>query len=831
MSEPGWIEIEALFAEAAELDPSERQALLDARCAEKPGIRSEVESLLGSHDRAGVFLQMPILTGSGNPLHARDADSTSLQTGDLVAGRFRLLEQIGAGGMGVVYRARRDDGEYEEQVAVKLLASSMHSAEAIRRFRVERQVLARLDHPDIVTLLDGGVTAAGQAYLAMRLVSGVSIAAFCETNRLDVSDRIRLFQRVCAAVHHAHQNGVVHRDLKPANILVTPDGAPKVLDFGVAKLLDTKDHASSTATSIYGPITPNYASPEQLRGLPVTTACDVYALGVLLYELLAGARPYETAGQPLEQVLATVVERDPPRASAAASAAQLPYPPGRLAGDLDAIILKAMSEEPERRYGSAQELSEDLGRHLAGQPVLAREPSLVYIAGRLARRHRAAVTAGAVATLALLFGLGIAIRETRIATVERKRATKRFNDVRQLANALIFKIDEEVRPLAGSTPVRQTIVAEALRYLEPLSEDNAGDDPGLRLELAKAYHRIGSIQGDPSTPNLGDRQGALQSLTRAIELLQPVAGQRTRDAELERGSAQPTLSRLMNDSNPDGAKAAVADTVGIATAVLARDPGDVEARWLLGNGHLRLGQWGERDTRVHNLTRASGIFEALAMEGPANDARRRNVGLAQKYLGDLYLAESGYQAALIHHQRALAIDEERLAASPGDRRRRFDVGIDLSNVAFSQWGLRQFADSAVSYERGREMFAALADTDPKDVSAAYWRARVHTRLARVYHDIGAHAKALAHATEAVRRFEPLKDVDAIYKARYAEALVALGRSHQAAGRPAESCAPLAGAMHILDELTAANRSHLMRQDEATDARTLLARCKTGRATQ
>ena len=825
MSEASWVEIEALFAEATELGPSERQALLDARCAGKPALRSEVESLLASHDRAGAFLQRPILTDAAAPLPLRDVDSTQLEAGDLVAGRFRLLEQIGAGGMGVVYRARRDDGEYEEQVAVKLLASSMHSAEAVRRFRVERQALATLDHPDIVTLLDGGVTAAGQAYLAMRLVSGVSIATFCETNRLDVSDRIRLFQRVCAAVHHAHQNGVVHRDLKPANILVTSDGAPKVLDFGVAKLLDANDHGSATATSMFGPITPNYASPEQLRGLPVTTACDVYALGVLLFELLAGTRPYETGGQPLEKVLATVVERDPRRPSAAASAAQVPYPPGRLAGDLDAIILKAMSKEPERRYASAQELAEDLGRHLARQPVLAREPSLVYVAGRLARRHRAAVTASVVATLALLFGLGIAIRETRTATLERNRATKRFNDVRQLANALIFKIDEEVRPLAGSTPVRQTIVAEALRYLEPLSEDNAGDDPGLRLELARAYHRIGSIQGDPSTPNLGDRQGGVQSLNRAIELLRPVAGREDRDAELERGSAQLTLSRLMNDSNPDGAKAAVADAVRIATAVLARDPGDVDARWLLGNGHLRLGQWGERDTRIQNLTRASDIFQAIATDDPTNDTRKRNVGLAQKYLGDLYLAERSYEAALAHHQRALAIDEGRLAASPGDRRRQFDVGIDLSNVGFSQWGLRQFAESAVSYERGREMFATLADTDPKDVAAAYWRARVHTRLARVYYDIGTHTQALEHATEAVRRFEPLKGVDAIYRARYAEALVALGRSHHAAGRRAESCAPLAGAMHILDELTAINRGHLMRPDEAADARTLLAGCQ------
>jgi eukaryotic-like serine/threonine-protein kinase len=378
--------------------------------------------------------------------------------------------------------------------------------------------------------------------------------------------------------------------------------------------------------------------------------------------------------------------------------------------------------------------------------------------------------------------------------------------------------------------VRQTIVAEALRYLERLSEDNAGDDPGLRLELAKAYHRIGSIQGDPSMSNLGDRQGGVKSLTRAIELLRPAAGQRTRDGELERGSAQLTLARLLND-NPAGAQAAIADSIGIANALLAGNPGDADARWLLGSGSLRAGQWGERNTRIDNLTRASDIFEALVKEGPPNDTRQRNVGLAQKYLGDLYLAEGSYQAALVHHQRALAIDEERLAASPGDRRRQFDVGIDLSNVGFSQWGLRQFAESSATYERGRETFASLADTDPKDVAAAYWRARVHTRLARVYHDLGTHAKALEHATEAVRRFEPLKDVDAIYKARYAEALVALGRSHNASGRRADGCAPLAAAMRILDELTAANRGQLMRHDEAAEGRTLLAACQPRPAAQ
>jgi tetratricopeptide (TPR) repeat protein len=285
----------------------------------------------------------------------------------------------------------------------------------------------------------------------------------------------------------------------------------------------------------------------------------------------------------------------------------------------------------------------------------------------------------------------------------------------------------------------------------------------------------------------------------------------------------------VNSADPAAAEAAMADALGIATTILDRDPTDVAARRLLGAAHFALGQRGGRETRVDHLARASAVFEALARDDPSDEVRQRNVGLAQKYLGDLYLSAGSYQDALTHHQRALAIDEGRLAASPGDRRRQFDVAIDLANVGFCQWGLGQFGASAASYERGREMFASLADSDPKDVAASYWRARAHTRLARVYHDAGTEARALEQAREAVRRLAPLKNVDAVYQARYGEALVALGRSHMAARRRAEGCTPLAEAVRILDELTATNRGHLMRPDEAADARTLLAACRTATA--
>ena len=816
MSGQSWVEVEAVFAEAVDLGAAERLALLDARCAGRPALRAEVESLLASHDGSSGFLHAAAegcgMSGSvprpGEPGQA--------------IGRFRLVERIGEGGMGVVYRGERADGEFVEQVAIKLIAAPLHDPEALRRFGVERQVLATLNHPDIVALVDGGVTAAGQPYLAMKYVDGVPITEYCGARRLTLEGRLRLFQRVCAAVQHAHQNGVVHRDLKPANILVTPEGLPKMLDFGIAKLLEAPSTAGSdrTGTALLRPMTPNYASPEQLRGLPVTTACDVYALGVLLYELLAGVRPYDVSSQPLDVVLATVGEGETRRPSAAAQSGLLPYDGRQLRGDLDAIVLKAMHKEPSHRYASAQELSDDIGRHLDSQPIVAREPSLAYVAAQLARRHRAAFVAGGVSIAALLAALGVSLWQTRVAMAERDRATARFNDARQLANALIFKIHDEVRPLAGSTPVRKSIVAEALTYLERLSDDPSAD-AALRLELAKAYRRVGELQGNPNTPNLGDRQGALTSVRKAVALLRPFVSTASFDpqAAIELGRAQITLSRLADVAGTsEEALEAALGAIAVGEALVNRSPRDSDARRFLGSAYFNMA-FSDPQSSVRHWQRAGEVFESLLAEEPANLDSQRNVALVEKYLGGHYQGNGDLANALRHHGRALELDRRRAEAEPQNRQAQLDLAIDLGNVAWIHKAAGRFAEAVAAYEQSLDIRRRLSESDPKDDYARGRLAFVLNNLANWYSTLGRHAEALAHAREAVAIADARRSVDSQNRTELVDYLSNLARIERAASRLDASCATARRAHDLAaqTEITAEKDRILARVAEGLEA--------------
>jgi non-specific serine/threonine protein kinase/serine/threonine-protein kinase len=789
-----WSEVQEVFAEAMEIDPSERASLVSERCANRPELREEVESLLAFHDFDDSFLSVP-------------AVDPGWRVGDDLAGTtvgpFRLVERIGAGGMGIVYLADRTQGEFAQRVAVKLLDEPVRNAGALRRFRAERQILATLSHPNIVTLLDGGVTEDGQPYLAMEYVEGAAITTYCRERALSIENRLRLFQQVCAAVQYAHQHGVVHSDLKPGNILISSDGIPKILDFGVARLIDASGKpGDATATGMPRPLTPNYASPEQLRGLPVTTVSDIYALGVLLYEVLTGVRPYDTAGKTVDEVLRIVVEEEPPRPSARVGT-PLPYDARRLRGDLDAIVLKAISKDPARRFASARELAEDVTRHLSGRPVVAREPSFGYVVAKLARRHRMAFLSAAVALAALVSGLGVSLWQMRVAVTERNRAIARFNDVRQLAHALIFEIHDGVAPLPGSTPVRQQIVSEALKFLERLSRDPASDDD-LRLELAKGYHRIGDVQGHAGAANLGDSAGALASYRKGAEILRPLVSGRepVREAALELGALDLAAAALASQSAAQGeALQAAREARALAESLLRRDSTDEDATWLLGNAHFHLAMTQGPAESLPDWQRAAEIYGLLLAQQPDDPKRQRNVALVQKYLGSYYEQRQDYAQAVVHHGKAQKLDERRLAADPTNRQAQLDVAIDLSNVAYAQWQTGRLVEAAAGYERSLEMRGRLAETDPKD---AYARGRVayaHSRLGAVYSELGRHTEALRHAEDAVRIGASQATFNATYTHTFADYVRLLGEAQLRAERVAAACASFRRSQALLVSLS------------------------------
>jgi hypothetical protein len=414
MNPERWRRIEALFDQALELPEQDRPAFLDENCAGDPELLRELVALVGASARTGSPLRAAIAT----EVQAIASDAMASRVGRRI-GPYRLIGLLGEGGMGAVYLAERDDAQFAHRVAIKLLPHAADSPAMVARFRDERQILAALEHPNIVRLLDGGSTDDGLPYLVMEHIDGTSITRHADREQLSVRARVALIRRVCTALQYAHQNLVVHRDIKPSNVLVESDGEPKILDFGIAKLLapiDRFEREARTQTG-FAMFTPEYASPEQARGDAVSTATDVYSVGAVLYELVAGQPPVKKAANPLE-TLRAICEVEPARPSALTSSGRQ----RELSGDLDNIILKAIHKDPSRRYASVEQLSDDLGRWLDGLPVAARTPTLGYRAGKFVRRNKAAVAAVTVVISTLLGATVVSLAQASRADVQAARA-------------------------------------------------------------------------------------------------------------------------------------------------------------------------------------------------------------------------------------------------------------------------------------------------------------------------------------------------------------------------------------------------------------------------
>jgi non-specific serine/threonine protein kinase/serine/threonine-protein kinase len=543
-------QVRDLFHRALEVPASARTDFVRRAC-DDPELSAEVASLLAAH-RDDSFLEAPAAAQLSPEWpeweDGRGEDGAGQAASPARVGPYAIVRLIGRGGMGAVYLARRDD-DFERQVALKVIKRGMDSDAIVRRFRTERQILAQLEHEGIARLLDGGTTADGLPFMVMEHIEGAPVTAYCEARRATVRERLALFVKICAAVQYAHQNLVIHRDLKPANILVTADGRPKLLDFGIAKILgpDGAEGVLPTVTSMRV-LTPEYASPEQTMGRLVGTASDVYALGVVLYELLTGRRPYRLTAQTPDAVARAVCEQEPERPSAAAAT---PERRRELRGDLDAIILKALEKDPAQRYSSSEAIGEDVVRYLAGRPVEARPVSRVVRATRFVRRHRLGVAAAAAVAITVSAALvvttwqwSVARAERARAESERTRAERRFNDVRALAGSFLFEFGDAIHDLEGALPARQLVVKRGVEYLEGLAQE-AGPDPKLRLELARAYERLGRMFGDGYwAANMGQFRNALDMYRRGIAVLDPSLAWPA-DQELERIAVAATLQSFV----------------------------------------------------------------------------------------------------------------------------------------------------------------------------------------------------------------------------------------------------------------------------------------------
>lgn len=510
MTAERWAAVTTLVEQALSLPPAERPAFLRAAAA-SPDLIAEAEQLLALEPEASQLFPIERWRTAPTPTPAL-TPGTSI-------GRYLLLEEIGRGGMGTVFRARRADGVYQQEVALKVLGEGLNTQALAHRFEAERQILAGLTHPGIARLLDGGVTPNGQPFLVLEYVEGEPIDRFCDEHNLALEDRLRLFLKVAASVQFAHQQLVLHLDLKPANILVTPAGEPRLLDFGIARILEEAEGGWQALATVQL-MTPRYASPEQIRGAKLGVGSDVFSLATLLYRLLTGHFPYELDGRSALEAARIVCEQPPRPPSAVAPPALCPA----LQGDLDAILLCALRKEPEHRYPTVAAFAADLERHLAQRPVEARTHSLQYTASRFLRRHRTAALASAavllilIASAAAVLRYAVVAREQR-AEAERQRAAavQRFADLRTLAHSYVFDLDKQLEPIPGTVKVRAFVMQNALRYLEAMSRE-AGTDDDLAREVGLGYSQVAFVQADESMPSLNDRAGALASIGKALAI-------------------------------------------------------------------------------------------------------------------------------------------------------------------------------------------------------------------------------------------------------------------------------------------------------------------------
>ncbi|QYO65311.1 serine/threonine-protein kinase [Leptolyngbya sp. 7M] len=770
-----WSQIKAIFADAEDLEPVEREDFVRKAAGGDAELEAEIMSLLGSRDVTGNILE-----ANAFDLTRKLFEETSPKAGRTF-GNYRIVSELGRGGMGSVFLVERIDGEFKQNAALKVIRNTVADAETERRFRMEREILATLHHPNIAQLYDGGLSDNGEPFFVMEHVEGLTLSEYVRTANSPLNERLGLFLKICSAVDYAHRNLTVHRDLKPSNILITPDGEPKLLDFGLAKLLDEQGGEKDQTETMFRAFTPAYASPEQILGKRVTIASDIYSLGVILYELLTDSKPFVFDGMSLEEIVRTITASDPVRPSSvgqkgSSSAVLRPS----VASDLDTIAMKCLEKEPERRYATAADLAADIQRFLDGMPILARPSTFSYRASKFVRRNWKSVAAGTLAAVSLITGLGVSIWQAEVARAERDRAEQRFQDVRKLSNSLLFEITPKIETLEGSTEAREILVKRALEYLDSLAAEAAGDNE-LQKELAAAYEKIGELQGHPSKPNLGDLAGSLSSYEKAnaIRLAQPETPENLKllaenfrhlsDARYWQGDTQGTLAALerskqiyeellnsqpgevsfrlaylriltelsqyhqANNQYPEAILYAEKAIAG--TADLYADAR--ETREVFFVTHADLGNslsWnGEQERAEAMMAVAVGGMEKLLSEKP-NDARTRHLMWRVYMLASGIFEEISNERSLEFAEKARGTAQKGVEIDPADIQFRYNLARTNYRVAVAAANLKRSDEALNTLKVAETQFLALIQREPRnrfyrtDLGRIYTRAGLARRL-------------------------------------------------------------------------------------------------------
>ena len=817
-----------LVTAALELAPGERDTFLDRACAADAVLRAEVDSLVGQERHLSGFIEAPPATLAGKALAAVTDEEPFVSE---QFGAYRTLREIGRGGLGTVYLAARADAAFQKEVALKLLRRGLDTDDILRRFRNERQILARLEHPHIARLLDGGTSDDGRPYFVLEYVRGEPLTTYADRVGLTAREKLGLFGEVCAAVAYAHQHLVIHRDLKPSNILVNDEGEVKLLDFGIAKLLGTAAELDGRTRTEARLMTPDYASPEQVRGEAVTTASDVYGLGVVLYELLAGKKPYRLTNKGSRELEQAITEQQPAPPSRSTS-----LEARALKGDLDHIVLRALRKEPALRYASVAEFSEDIRRHLEGLPVLARQGTMRYHAGKFIRRHKVSVAAAGLVVLSLLAGIATtawqakrATAAARVAAQERDRAERRFADVRHLAKALLFEIAPKIERLEGATEARQTLLAQSLKYLDSLASEAHGDR-ALQSELAAAYEKIGDLQGNPTNPNLIALSDALASYEKANSIRRALLA--TNPGDLDQSRLLANNYRALGDihyqTNEPAESLRDSETaLKIYDDLLAAQPASTvlrlaQARTIHDIG-LCYSTNGKKAESMSYFHRAITAAEELRQQSPNDSAFLALLADGHRQLGNALSWELKQAPAEAEMAEALSIYEKLVAAHPGD----IGLRTGLYQTYMITSSVYEEVNDARAHEyalQARALIERMVAKDPANLRARQQLAKTYSRLGVTLARIGRRGESIAYLEKAVAGLRAITNNETRnrrFSHDLALALMRLGDAHLQ-GDPQEAMKNLEESITILTDLAAGDPADNTSLRDLASARSTLA---------